>query len=75
MQEYLKENYSSIDLEDESEFKDLAIMDSDKFDETSAQCSKELQEDIEKKEDIYRKYLGEKFTSFNLVNFNVLNRI
>jgi len=75
MQEYLKENYSSIDLEDESEFKDLAIMDSDKFDETSAQCSKELQEDIEKKEDIYRKYLGEKFTSFNLVNLNVLNRI
>jgi len=29
MQEYLKENYSSIDLEDESEFKDLALMDSD----------------------------------------------
>ncbi len=29
MQEYLKENYSAIDLEDESEFKDLAIMDSD----------------------------------------------
>ena len=29
MQEYLKENYSSIDLEDESGFADLAIMDSD----------------------------------------------
>lgn len=29
MQEYLKENYSSIDLEDESEFRDLALMDSD----------------------------------------------
>jgi len=29
MQEYLKENYSTIDLEDEGEFADLAIMDSD----------------------------------------------
>jgi len=29
IQSYLKENYSTIDLEDEDEFKDLAIMDSD----------------------------------------------
>lgn len=53
-----------------STFNDL-----DKFDETFAQCSKELQKDIENKEEIYRAYLGEKFTSFNLVNLNVLNQI
>ncbi len=53
-----------------STFKDL-----DKFDEAFAQCSKELQNDIKEKESIYKEYLGEKFTSFNLVNLNVLNRI
>ncbi|HAR85618.1 MAG TPA: hypothetical protein DCR69_07785 [Clostridium sp.] len=53
-----------------STFNDL-----DKFDETFAQCSKELQKDIKEKESIYKEYLGEKFTSFNLVNLNVLNRI
>ncbi len=53
-----------------STFNDL-----DKFDETFAQCSKELQNDIKEKESIYKEYFGEKFTSFNLVNLNVLNQI
>lgn len=49
--------------------------DLDKFDETFAQCSNELQKDIEKNENIYKEYLGENFTGFNLVNLNVLNQI
>lgn len=53
-----------------STFNDL-----DKFHETFAQCSKELQKDIEKKENIYKEYLDENFTGFNLVNLNVLNLI
>jgi len=53
-----------------STFNDL-----DKFDETFAQCSKELQKDIKEKESIYKEYLGEKLASFNLVNLNVLNLI
>ncbi|WP_346930085.1 erythromycin esterase family protein [Clostridium sp.] len=54
-----------------SKFNDL-----EKFDnKTFVQCSKELQKDIEEKENIYKEYLGEKFTSFNLVNLNVLNQI
>ncbi|MEW8995903.1 MAG: erythromycin esterase family protein [Clostridium sp.] len=53
-----------------STFNDL-----DKFDEAFAQCSNELQKDIEKNENIYKEYLGEKFTDFNLVNLNVLNQI
>jgi len=53
-----------------STFNDL-----DKFDETFAQCSHELQKDIEKNENIYKEYLGENFTGFNLVNLNVLNQI
>lgn len=51
-----------------STFNDL-----DKFDETFAQCSNELQKNIEKNENIYKEYLGENFTGFNLVNLNVLN--
>ncbi|WP_346889585.1 hypothetical protein [Clostridium sp. UBA1056] len=47
----------------------------DKFDETFAQCSNELQKDIEKNANIYKEYLGENFTGFNLVNLNVLNQI
>lgn len=41
--------------------------------ETILQCSRELEKDIEEKEDIYKKYLGENFTGFKLVNTNVLN--
>ncbi|WP_346938440.1 erythromycin esterase family protein [uncultured Clostridium sp.] len=53
-----------------STFNDL-----DKFDETFAQCSNELQKDIEDKENIYKEYLGENFTGFSLVNMNVLNKV
>lgn len=53
-----------------STFNDL-----DKFDETFAQCSKELQNDIKEKESIYKEYLGEKLASFNLVNLNILNKV
>ncbi|WP_346916815.1 erythromycin esterase family protein [Clostridium sp.] len=53
-----------------STFNDL-----DKFDETFAQCSNELQKDIEEKENIYKEYLGENFTGFSLVNMNVLNKV
>ncbi len=53
-----------------STFNDL-----DKFDETFAQYSKELQKDIENKEDMYREYLGENFTGFNLANLNILNKV
>jgi len=53
-----------------STFNDL-----EKFHENFAQCSKELQKDIEKNENIYKEYLGENFTGFNLVNMNVLNKI
>ncbi len=51
------------------------VNDLDKFDETFAQCSKELQKDIENKEDMYREYLGENFTGFNLANLNILNKV
>lgn len=37
--------------------------------------SRELQKDIEEKENIYKEYLGENFTGFKLVNSNVLNAI
>ncbi len=53
-----------------STFNDL-----NKFDETFAQCSNELQKNIEQNEKIYKEYLGENFTGFNLVNLNVLNQI
>ncbi|NEU05009.1 erythromycin esterase family protein [Clostridium senegalense] len=49
--------------------------DSDEFDKTFAQCSNELQNNIEKNENIYKEYLGENFTGFNLVNLNVLNSV
>ncbi|WP_346928668.1 erythromycin esterase family protein [Clostridium sp.] len=54
-----------------STFNDLEKSDNKAF----VQCSKELQKDIEKNEDIYKEYLGENFTGFNLVNLNVLNQI
>jgi len=41
--------------------------------EAILKCSKELQKDIEEKEDIYKEYIGQKFTGFKLVNMNVLN--
>lgn len=47
----------------------------EKSDETFAQCSNELQKDIEEKENIYKEYLDENFTGFSLVNLNVLNQI
>ncbi|GAA0127165.1 hypothetical protein UT300019_30690 [Clostridium sp. CTA-19] len=49
--------------------------DSGEFDKTFAQCSNELQKNIEKNENIYKEYLGENFTGFNLVNLNVLNSV
>ncbi|WP_010291836.1 erythromycin esterase family protein [Clostridium senegalense] len=48
---------------------------SGEFDKTFAQCSNELQNSIEKNENIYKEYLGENFTGFNLVNLNVLNSV
>jgi len=54
-----------------STFNDL-----EKFDnKTFVQCSNELQKDIEEKENIYKEYLEENFTGFNLVNLNVLNKV
>ncbi|MEG1255550.1 erythromycin esterase family protein [Clostridium sp.] len=44
-------------------------------DKALSQCSKELQKDIEEKENIYKEYLGENFTGFKLVNLNVLNQV
>ncbi|GAA0117268.1 erythromycin esterase family protein [Clostridium senegalense] len=49
--------------------------DSGEFDKTFAQCSNELQKNIEKNENTYKEYLGENFTGFNLVNLNVLNSV
>ncbi|MBU3204890.1 erythromycin esterase family protein [Clostridium algidicarnis] len=44
-------------------------------DRTFIQCSEELQKDMKDKGNVYKEYLEENFTAFNLVNLNVLNKV
>lgn len=65
--EQIKEKIENI----KKTFKDL---DEYRYDPTF-QCSRELQKDIQEKENIYKEYLGENFFGFNLVNSNILNAL